>query len=62
MISSLERRLIALEASVKPQKISTWSDFMVWLDAHDEDPEPAEANLSPKLQAFVEEILNDQFN
>jgi hypothetical protein len=54
MRGSLERRLAALEAEAKPRVISTWIDFMLWLDEHEDDEGEAEVELSPELQDLVE--------
>lgn len=54
MKANLERRLAALEAKAKPRVISTWVDFMLWLDEHEDDEGEAEVEFSQELQDFVE--------
>jgi len=43
-----------LEAKAKPRMISTWVDFVLWLDEHEGDDGKLEVELSPELQELVE--------
>jgi hypothetical protein len=58
MRRDLDRRLAALEAEAKPRVISTWVDFILWLDEHENDEGELEVELSPELQELVE-TMND---
>lgn len=59
MKANLARRLAALEARAKPSMLSSWVDFVLWLDEHEDDEEVIEIDLSPALQEIVNEILDD---
>ena len=52
----LAKRLAALEAKAKPRVISTWVDFVLWLDEHEDDEGGVEVELCPELQELVEEV------
>jgi hypothetical protein len=51
----LAKRLAALEAKAKPRMISTWVDFVLWLDEHEDDEGDVEVELCQELQELVEE-------
>ena len=51
----LAKRLAVLEAKAKPRVISTWVDFVMWCDEHEDDDEDIEVELCPELQELVEE-------
>lgn len=55
MWRDLAKRLAALEAKAKPPVISTWVDFVLWMDEHEDDEEDVEVELSPELQELVKE-------
>jgi hypothetical protein len=55
----LYRRLEALEAKAKPVMISTWVDFVLWLDEHEDDEGDVEVELCPELQVLVEMMTGD---
>lgn len=55
MKSNLERRIVMLEAKAKPRVISTWVDFVLWLDEHEDDEGDVEVELCLELQELVEE-------
>ena len=57
---SLNRRLAGLEAvqeKVKPPVISTLVDLVMWVSEHENDKEEIEVELSPELQALVEDAI-----
>jgi hypothetical protein len=58
MRRDLAKRLAVLEAKAKPRMISTWVDFVLWLDEHENDEEDVEVELCPELQELVE-TMND---
>ena len=53
----LEKRLAALEENAKPRVISTLADLVMWDAGHKDDGE--EVELSPELQALVEEACKE---
>ena len=55
MRRDLAKRLAALEAKAKPRMISTWVDFVLWLDEHEDDEGDVEVELCQELQELVEE-------
>jgi len=55
MKRDLSKRLAVLEAKAKPRVISTWVDFVLWLDEHEDDEGSVEVELCPELQELVEE-------
>ena len=55
MRRDLAKRLAALEAKAKPPMISTWVEFVLWLDEHEDDEGGVEVELCPELQELVEE-------
>lgn len=58
MRRDLAKRLEVLEAKAKPRVISTWVDFVLWVDEHrDED---IEVEFSPELQELVELATNEE--
>jgi hypothetical protein len=57
MKANLGRRIAVLEAKMlKSPVISTWVDFILWLDGGDED---VEVELCPELQMLVQEVLSE---
>ena len=60
MRRDLVKRLEILEAKAKPRVISTWFDFMIWLDEHENDAGDLEIELSPELEQLIfSEISSD---
>ena len=57
MRRDLAKRLAALEAKAKPPMISTWVEFVLWLDEHEDDKGSVEVELCPELQELVEEAV-----
>lgn len=55
MRRDLAKRLAVLEAKAKPRVISTWVDFVLWLDEHEDDDGGVEVGLCLELQELVEE-------
>ena len=53
MKANLERRIAVLEAKAKPLMISTWVDFILWLDKHEDDEADVEVELCPELRCFL---------
>lgn len=60
MWRDFDRRLAALEAKTKPPVISTWVDFVKWVDEHENDEGDLEIELSPKLQELVEMAAQEE--
>jgi hypothetical protein len=59
MRRDLAKRLAELEAKAKPTVISTWVDFVLWLDKHEDDEGDFEVELCPELQELVQEMLSE---
>ena len=59
MRRDLAKRLAVLEAKAKPRVISTWVDFILWLDEHEDDEGCVEVELCPELQELVETMNNE---
>ena len=57
--NSVEHRIAALEEKAKPPVISTLLDLIIWESEHKDDPEEAEVELSPELQALVDEAIKE---
>ena len=57
MRRDLAKRLEVLETKAKPRMISTWVDFVLWLDEHEDDEGDVEVELCPELQELVEEVV-----
>jgi hypothetical protein len=55
----LAKRLEVLEVKAKPRVISTWVDFILWLDEHEDDEGCVEVELCPELQELVETMNNE---
>ena len=53
MRRDLTKRLSKLEANAKPRVISTWVDFVLWLDKHEDDEGNVEVELCPELQELL---------
>jgi hypothetical protein len=45
----LTKRLAVLEAKAEPRVISTWVDFVLWLDKHEDDEGDVDVELCPEL-------------
>jgi hypothetical protein len=56
----LYRRLEVLEAKAKPRVITSWVDFVLWLDEHEDDEGSVEVELCPELQELVETMRSTQ--
>ena len=54
----LYRRLEALETKAKPRALSSWVDFILWLDEHEDDEGDVEVELCPVLQELVEMMMS----
>jgi len=60
MKANLGRRIAVLEAKMlKSPVISTWVDFILWLDEHEDDEGDVEVDLCPELQELVQEMLSE---
>ena len=60
MRRDLAKRLAVLEAKAKPRVISTWVDFVMWCDKHEDDEGNVEVELCPELQELFETTRSTQ--
>ena len=57
----IAKRLAVLEAKAKPRVISTWVDFVLWLDKHQDNGGDVEVELCPELRDLVETMKTEVY-
>jgi hypothetical protein len=57
MKANLGRRIALLEAKTKLRLISTWIDFVLWLDEHEGDDGKLEVVLSQSCRSLSKWLL-----